>query len=248
MRADLFAPTVRGLLAAAAAWLLCGFVTEALADPPDRFVAVSGWGEVLAEPDRATVTLGVEARNLELAAAREEVNRGVQKVLDLTRELRIEPERVQATRIAVRPEYDYTPQGEQRFRGYFVARQVVIDLRNLDQLGALLERSIDLGVNQVGDPELDSTQRRDLERKALALAVEDAKRNADALAHAAGATVGRVRTLSSALGGPVPMPYRERGIAMAADSKASDSYAAGAMSFTATVQAQYDLDVAGRSE
>src|SRR5690606_41228399 len=70
-------------------------------------------------------------------------------------------------------------------------------LRDLDKLGPLLERAFDLGINQVSEPQLDSSRRRELEREALAKAVEDARLNAQAVARAAGARLGAPRDRKS---------------------------------------------------
>lgn len=215
----------------------------------DRTVAVTGEGEVRAPPDRATVALGIEAREPQLDAARSAVNRGVEKVLALARDLDIDADRVDATRVSIRPEYDWDPQQRQRrFLGYFVSRQVTIDLEDLDRLGVLIERAIDLGVNQVGDPQLDSSRRRDLEREALAQAVEDARRSAEVLAKAAGASVGAVRSLASTAATIAPPMHGSMMMEarMASDAGAPESYVTGDMRFTATVQAEYDLVVATR--
>jgi hypothetical protein len=55
-------------------------------------VSVSGAGEVKAQPDLAYVTIGVEARKPVLNDARAEVNAAVERLLALTRELKIDPE------------------------------------------------------------------------------------------------------------------------------------------------------------
>ena len=54
--------------------------------------------------------------------------------------------------------------------GYLVSRQVQVELRDLELLGTLLERAVDAGVNQVNDPVLDSSRRKQLEREAMAKA------------------------------------------------------------------------------
>src|SRR5262245_1410450 len=113
---------------------------------PPRTVNVSGQGEVRSEPDRALVTLGVEARRPKTEEARAEVARTVDAVLKLTRDLKIDPRYVHATRITLQPEYNWNAQDRERvLLGYFVARQVQVELRNLDQLGSLLERAVDIG-------------------------------------------------------------------------------------------------------
>ena len=156
-----------------------------------RTVSVSGTGEVAAEPDLAQVTLGVEARRPALAEARSEVSATVERVLALCKSLGIDPKRVNATRVQIQPEYSWNEKDRKRvLLGYLVSRQVQVELRDLELLGTLLERAVDAGVNQVNDPVLDSSRRKDLERDALVKAVEDARLNADTLARAAGASLG----------------------------------------------------------
>ncbi len=211
-----------------------------------RIVAVSGQGEVQAEPDQAIVTLGVESRKPRLEDARADVTKTVEAVLKLTRDLKIDQKYVRATRISVQPEYNWDNNAKERnLIGYFVSRQVEVDLRDLDKLGTLLEKSTDLGVNQLGDPRLESSKRRDLERSALAKAVEDARLNAETVAKAAGARLGSARTISASSGFvPVPVMSRMKTMAMAADSAgAAESYQSGQMTFTGNVQIEYDLVV-----
>jgi uncharacterized protein len=129
-------------------------------------------------------------------------------------------------------------------QGYLVSRQIEVTVKDLDQLGPLLEKAVDAGVNQVGDPQLDSSRRKALEREAMALAVQDAKLNAETLATAAGAKLGAVRTLNGQSNtGPMPM-YRGRPVAMAADvagAPPAETYQTADMKFTASVSAEYDL-------
>lgn len=210
-----------------------------------RTVAVSGQGEIQAEPDLAHVTLGVEARKPKLEEARAEVARTIDAVLKLTRDLKIDQTLVRSTRINVQPEYNWDANARERnLIGYYVSRQVEIELRDLEKLGQLLERATDLGVNQLGDPRLDSSKRRDLERQALAKAVEDARANAETVAKTAGARLGPVRTISANSGYvPPPMPMRGKVMMAMEASDAAQSYQSGQMTFTGNVQIEYDLIV-----
>ena len=213
------------------------------ADERPRIVSTTGQGEVSAQPDMARVTLGVDARRKTLAEARTEVTAAIDRLLALTRELKIDPKYVNATRLQVRPEYTWSEQGKKQvLQGYYVGRQVEVELRDLDQLGPLLERAVTAGANQVGDASLDSTRRKELERQAMTLAVQDAAANAGTLAQAAGARLGPVRTLNASAS-PPPMPmYRMAAMADAAAAPPAEStYAAGEMKFAATVSAEYDL-------
>ena len=216
-------------------------------DARPRTVAVSGIGEVSAEPDMAYVTLGVEARRPTMGEARAEVAKAVERVLALTRDLRIDPKYVNATRLQVQPEYSWNEKDRKRvLLGYLVSRQVQVELRDLEQLGPLLERAVDAGVNQVSDPMLDSTRRKALEREAMTKAVEDARLNAETLARAAGTKLGAVRTLNGSASAP-PMPMYRQTMVMADMAAAAPppeaTYQAGEMKFSANVSAEYDLVV-----
>jgi uncharacterized protein YggE len=216
-------------------------------EPLPRTVSVSGQGEVSAEPDIAFVTLGVEARRPTMAEARKEVTRTVEKILALSKELGIDPKRVSATRLQIHPDYVWNEQTrKQVLNGYVVSRQVQVELRDLEQLGPLLERAVSAGVNQVNDPVLDSSKRKDLERQAMTLAVQDARLNAETLAQAAGARLGPVRTLNAGSMPPVMPMYRSKMVmadAAAAPPAPEASYQAGEMKFNANVSAEYDLVV-----
>jgi uncharacterized protein YggE len=230
-----------------AGWLAALLLASAAAAadaPLPRLVGVTGSGEVKAQPDMAYVTLGIEARKPTLDAARAEVNAVVERVLALTRDLKIDPKYVDSASLNVQPDYRWDEKdSRQVLLGYVVSRQVQVEVRDLEKLGTLLEKSVSAGVNQVGGTRLDSSRRQALEREALAKAVEDARLNADTLARAAGARLGQVQSLNAGMSQPVPM-YRERAVMMAAAPPAADaaaSYAPAEMNFNATVSAQYVL-------
>ncbi|HEX7013188.1 MAG TPA: SIMPL domain-containing protein [Steroidobacteraceae bacterium] len=237
------------LAALTACVLLGGSAFAQTAEQHPRSINVNGYGEVKGEPDKATLTLGIEARKPELEAARAEVLKGVEAVLELTREMKIDQKSVRATRIHVQPEYNYLPARDgsppdRKLIGYYVSRQIEVELDDLSKLGTLIERAVDLGVNQIGDPQLDSSRRHELQREALAKAVEDARRNAEVVAKAAGAKVGAVRVLNASTPQPTPPPMpmmMMRASALEASDKAAGTYQSGEMTFSSSVYVQYDL-------
>ena len=216
------------------------------ADAADtRLVSVSGYGEVHAAPDLAVVTLGIVARHPTLADARAEANRVVAALLTVTRDLKLPPERVRSTRIGVNPEYSWNAQRRERqLVAYVVQRQLIVELRELDKLGDLVERGVTAGANLVSEPVLDSSRRADLEREALALAVADARSNAAVIARTLGGSVGAARSVASSgvATPPRPMPMATRTAMASTDAGAApESYQSGELSFSASVSASFDL-------
>lgn len=216
--------------------------------PAPRLVSVTGQGEVKALPDLAYVTLGVEARKPSLAEARAQVTTTVERLLALTKELRIDPKLVDASQLQVQPEYRWNEKDSQRvLLGYVVSRQLQVELRDLDKLGTLMERAVSAGANQVGGARLDSSRRKELEREALAKAVEDARQDAEVLARSVGVKLGPVFGMS-ANSESVPVFYAkgmERTVMAAPMADAAEqTYDVGEMKFNATVSAQWELQVA----
>ena len=236
------APAAAGVLLGALALLAAG--SARAADAADmRLVSVSGHGEVRAAPDFALVTLGIVAREPTLTAARTEANRVIEALLQVTRDLRLPTERVRSTRISVNPEYSWNaPRRERQLLAYVVQRQLIVDLRELDRLGELVERGVTAGANLVSEPALDSSRRADLEREALALAVTDARSNAAVIARTLGGSVGAARKVSSSIAAlPLPMPMARVAMARAESGAAPESYQSGELSFAASVSASFDL-------
>jgi uncharacterized protein YggE len=161
-------------------------------DDAARTVVVSGAGEIEVQPDKATVSMGVQALKPELDEAREQVISAVASFLGITRELGIEDKDVQSSQLTVRPEYRWNPKNQQQHLiGYFVERQLNVELRNLDKLGRLMEKAVSAGVNVVSGPQFGSSRENALRRQALKRGAQDARASGKILAETLGARLGR---------------------------------------------------------
>jgi uncharacterized protein YggE len=207
-----------------------------------RLVTVTGRGEVRAAPDRATVTLGILARASALEAARSEANRVVAALLALARELKVADGDVRTTRLSVNPEYD---EGDgrraRRLVAYQVQRQLIVELKDIDRLGELIEKGLGAGANLASEPLLDSSRRAELEREALGRAVADARANAAVIARALDGTVGGVRAVTAGGAEGAPLPMQRGVIAPMAAVTAAATYQPGELAFRASVTASFDL-------
>lgn len=225
------------------AWVLVAFSTAVTADEMPRTVSVTGVASVTAPPDRASITASVQARNVDMPTARAKVVGVTAKFLALCKQLRIDESKVSTTGLSIQPEYRWNQNNrEQILVGYFVNRQLTVELDDIELLGKLIEGAVDAGVNQVSPPVLNSSQHKKLQRKALAAAAEDAQANAQALANTLGVKLGPVRTLdSSSSGMPAPLMRGARMEAMQADMAPAETYQAGDIEFQGRVNATFDL-------
>ena len=218
------------------------FSAVALADEDTRSISASGKASVTAPPDIARISMAVVERNESLNTAQQAASATSGKILALLDKLGIERKHIDTTGLNIRPDYRWNRAAEkQELIGYVVERRIMVELRDLDNLGQLLEGAVDAGANQVSPPTFDHTERAALQRRALADAVRDARANADVMVAATGAELGDVMTISS--GG---MPQQPRPImrAMAADAvaeSAAESYVAGDIRFEAFVSIVYEI-------
>jgi uncharacterized protein YggE len=205
-----------------------------------RNVSTSGQARIRTVPDMATIRMGVEARRPTVAEARDEVSSVVTRFLALAKDLGIPDNRVATASPQVSPDYQWNPQSrERKLLGYLVTRHITVDLRDLDKLGPLMERSMAVGINQVQPPSFASSRRDEIEHQALAAAAKDAWRRAVVLAQSLDAGLGPVRSIQSH-GRVDPMPRMEM---MAADAGArgEQTYQPGEIVISASVSATFDL-------
>lgn len=218
--------------------------SQAWADDATHRISVTGIGEVSAAPDKATISVSIEARAKRMKDAREQVSSVVGRALAVTDALEIDRKYVNTSASTIRPEYRYHD-GKRSFEGYYVSRQVLIDLRDLDNIGPLTEKLLDAGINNVSPPNLGSTKAADLKREALKRAIADAKLNAEIIADALGQKLGKALQVNAHSNHhrPVPQPMMMKAAFAEADSAApANGYETGEIRFSANVNASFAIE------
>ncbi|MDJ0928775.1 MAG: SIMPL domain-containing protein [Gammaproteobacteria bacterium] len=224
---------------------VCLFIVlPAAAEEDSRSVSVTGTASVIATPDKALINMGVEARNMDLQAARDRVARVAANFLKLADKLGIPEGKVQTTGLTMRPEYRWDRDGQQQqLQGYYVQRQLQVELDDIELLGELIEAAVNSGVNQVSPPLLDSSRRDELHREALAAAARDARANAAALAAALDGRIGPVRSVQAGGFPRPPQPMMRSDVAPMALETAAETYQTGDIKIDARVSAVFDLQI-----
>jgi uncharacterized protein len=228
-----------------AAWLLFLPAAAAFADTPGS-VTASGEGRVEVAPDIAWLSFGVSARKPTVAEARDEVARGVARLIALARDNGLADEQIATAALSVSPEFDWDPQTrERRLLGYLVSRQVTLKLTNLARLGDLTEQALGLGVTDASPAVFDTSRRKALEAEALAAAARDARARAGVLADALGQRVGAPLRINAEGGMPVPRPMMRMAVAEAdAMAGGAETYMPGVIRITANVSVRFALEPA----
>lgn len=214
-----------------------------MANEQERTITVNGTGSAEVEPDRATLQMSIVAREPTLSAAQKATADVTKRVLKMTDSMKIDRDKVDTSGASVRPNYRWNREREeQELLGYIAERQISVEIKDLEKLGALVEGAVNAGVNQVSPPALGSSKRRETYRRALGAAAEDARASASELARTLGAGLGKVVSINSGSNAPQPPAPRVAGVrAMAAQSDAAESYNAADLSFTASVTVVFEL-------
>lgn len=192
-------------------------LTSAAAAETPAGIHVSGRGTLEVAPDMGQVQLHVRREGTRASALKAELDEVVAAVLKLTRTLHIDQRDVIATALSITPRYQRR-ENESVVEGLVASRRIEITLRDLDQYGDLLNESLALGVNNTDPISLDSSERADLEDRALALAMADARNEASKVAAGFEVQLGPVTDVQ--VGSHSPRPEALRSMAM--DSSGSD--------------------------
>jgi len=195
---------------------------------PDT-VVVTGVGTVKSVPDEAELSFGVDTRGGTARAALAANGEAMRKVLAALRDAGAKE--LQTEYVSVWP----VSGSDGTITGYSASNSVSVRVA-LERAGDLIDAGTAAGANDVSGPGLTESDADRLYREALAAAVADARGRAQALARAAGRSLGGITTISE--GSSAPVPYAERA-ALSAD--ASTPIEPGKQETSVTVSVTFEL-------
>jgi uncharacterized protein YggE len=227
-----------------AIWALAlslGLAGAVAADDDDalRLISVTGTGDVAAEPDMATIDLGVTRQDRDAAEAMAQAATAASAVLVRVAEAGIEPRDVQTSTVSLSPVWsDYrSSDTPRRITGYVARISVTVRVRALDTLGGVLDAVVQDGVTDLGGIRFGFAEPEPLLNDARRAAVADARAKADLLAEAAGVTLGALHRMSEQ-GSASPRPMA---MEMSVARDAGVPIAPGEMSLRASVSLIYRI-------
>ncbi|MGB0497449.1 MAG: SIMPL domain-containing protein [Rubricella sp.] len=202
-------------------------------EAPVPSIFVSGVGEVVAVPDIARITIGVEENAPRAAAATQAVANRAAEVVAALAEAGITGADVQTRRIDLSPVYaEPQPGRAPRVAGYRASTELSIIVRDLADAGGTLDAITEAGVNRLNGFRFDIEDPSELVREARRAAVRDAFQRAGDIAEAAGIELGPVYEIREGGGG---MPRPVMADMMAVRSEAVMPVEPGELTMSATV-------------
>jgi uncharacterized protein YggE len=189
--------------------------------PPPQIVT-SAQGEVRMSPDRASVSIGVQSRAATAADAAAQNARKQRAVIDAIKAKGVPAEQIGTSSFNVIPETQYDREGKAapRTTTYLVSNVVNVELRKIDQVGPVIDAALGAGANQINSLSFGVTAADSARRVALMAAVTKSKGDAEAMARAAGGSLGQLLelTASEMYMPPQPMMAQMKTVSGAAES------------------------------
>ena len=196
-------------------------------------------------PDMAVLQLTVMREANTARAALDENSKAMAEVIEAMREGDVAERDLQTSNFSIQPRYVYPkPRSEKppELVGYTVRNSLTVRVRDLDDLGTLLDKSVSLGVNEGGNVQFTNDDPSVALTQARSQAVKDAMARAQTIADAADVELGDVMDISEQTHMPQPRPYRaERAMAMSASADAVPVMA-GENSYQVVVNMSFAID------
>jgi uncharacterized protein YggE len=216
----LIAPAFAAALGLAAV-IVPALPAAAQMQPQVPTLTANGTGTVYVVPDIAIVSIGVTSRGANAAEALASNSAGLTAAIDTIRAQGVAERDIGTSGFSIYPVYEDpkpdngTQTEPPKIVGYQVTNEVRVTIRDIEASGAILDKVVSAGANQVNGITFDSADRTTPADAALADAVADARRQAEIMATAAGVRLVRIVSINASSGGVMPMARFEMSMASA---------------------------------
>jgi uncharacterized protein len=204
--------------------------------PPPPLIVVSGSAQVEAQPDQATVRLGVVRQASAAQAAQEQANAASREILAAIGKLGVPPQKIQTSRLTLTPNYRGDPP---KIVAYSASNIISIELDDLTRVGPVIDAGLTAGGNQLEGVRFRLKNDTAVRERALRDAVMEARRKAEVIAEALGVRLAGVQEVSES-----GVSITERGqvqFARAAALAADTPVSPGELDVNANVTVRYRI-------
>jgi uncharacterized protein YggE len=172
-------------------------------------LTANGRGETRLTPDYAYVTIGVTNQASNAVEAASENAKRFDAILAALRSYGLTDRELLTSRYNLEQNYEYPKNQVPKLSGFTARSTIRAEVRRLADLGKIIDASVARGATNILGVQFLATNTDDARRSAMTEAVRQAKLDADAMARAAGGTLGRLLSLNS---GGVSQPIAIRGM------------------------------------
>jgi uncharacterized protein YggE len=161
-------------------------------------ITVEAEGKVAAVPDLAMLTVAVETRAPQAAAAAQENSRRAEALLQALKQTLGPGDQVKTLGYRLSPVYaPKVKSGPLEIQGYQAVHRLQVKVQGPARLGAIIDLALKNGVSGINGPFWEHSRAEELQRQAAVAALERARRLAEALAQSQGLKIKGVETIST---------------------------------------------------
>lgn len=174
--------------------MMCATTFAEEIHPP--IIMVSGEGIVEAQPDRATISVGVVTRAKNPSEVQTANAKAAASVINSIVALGIERKNISTGNYNFNPIYRHLDNGKRVLEGYEASNAVTVIVDDLNLVGKVIDAALNHGANHVDSLSFGLRNKAAHQDEALRLAVLDAKRKAEIVAATLGKVIVSVRNVS----------------------------------------------------
>jgi uncharacterized protein YggE len=165
--------------------------------PQEPEITTSGRGEVRLAPDLAYVVVGVTTQSQSAIETASENARRIAAIINALRALGLTDQQVRTAGYSLSQVYEYPKNQEPKLKGFTARNTLRAEVRHLEDVGKAIDAAISSGATDVSSIQFSASNTEEARRTALSDAVRQARNDADAMARAAGGTLGRLISVAS---------------------------------------------------
>ena len=201
-------------------------------------ITVASRGEVKVTPDRANIQISVQTQAATAAAAAAENATKQKAVIAALRALGIDATDISTANYNVYPEQRYEPNKEPVIVGYNVTNTLSVDLKSIAMVGPAIDAALGKGANMITSLQFMASNTAAARQQAMALAIQQARSDAEAAARAAGGSIAGLLEINvGAYYPPPPRPVQM--MAKTADARMETPISAGDQTVTVEVTTRW---------
>lgn len=205
-------------------------------------IVTTAMGEARLTPDRANILVGVQTRATTAAAAARDNASRQQAIIAAIAALGIPREQISTENYSVYPETRYDREGQNpTVVAYVVSNVVRVEVRNIQQVGPVIDAALSRGANQINSLEFYSSNTDAARHRALGEAISRARADAEVMAQAAGGRLGQLIELVTMDMGPRPVFRAEAMMAKAGAAAPPTPIEAGELTVRVGVTARWQF-------
>ncbi len=206
--------------------------------PSEPHIVVTGNYKMKVVPDTLYMSLSIIETGKDVASVSEQVEMRSAKLITSLKALGINKQDITSTQLRITPHYNWRNK-EQVYVGTEVSRNVEITLRELALYDRFIRTLLDISVGRINTSYLKFSKEREVRKKALQRAVDDARLKAELLVSNVAEKLGGVYSISHLSAGQVLSSSRLS--YKASDARAESAFEPGVIEFNESVKVIYFL-------